>query len=406
MASLKKNIGASFIGNVVYAVSQWLLLIVLAKLGGEQVIGVYALALAVVSPTFSLGNMNLRAMQATDTDKSVGFGSYARFRHLSSLVSILVCISVGAIFYKDKIELCLSIVCLAFYKYFESQSDLVHGYLQKLERMSLIANSIMLRGIGNVIVISTIFYITHDLVQSLAVSIIKSWVIYRFVDLRNKNNLGEERFHVNKTCLELFAVAWPLGIVVFANTLNLNIPRYFIAEYSDETMVGIFASISYFIVAGSTLVNAIGLSASPRLAKLGVNNPVQFRVLSRQIFLLITLVGMIGVLIASYLGQFILELVYTDSIAKYHELFVQIMWAGVAIYASSAAGTCVTALRDFKSQGVLAIITVLVMLLSSYWLIREHSLPGAAAAIAITHVVKLIWFWIRYLLKRKPLVNT
>ncbi len=403
MASLKKNIGASFVGNVVYALSQWLLLIVLAKLGGEQVIGIYALALAVVSPTFSLGNMNLRAVQATDAEKSVSFTSYARFRHLTSLVSILACISVGATFYIEKIDICLAIVSLAFYKYFESQSDLVHGYLQKLERMDLIAQSIMFRGIANVIVIGTVFYLTHDLFQALAVSIIKSWAIYRFVDVRNKHKLGHEQYQQTKSCLELFAIAWPLGIVVFANTLNLNIPRYFIAEYFDEGMVGIFASISYFIVAGSTLVNAIGLSASPRLAKYGTNNPKQFRILSRQIFLLITLVGMIGVLIAEYLGQFILELVYTANIAKYHPLFVQIMWSGVAIYASSAAGTCVTALRDFKSQGVLAVLTVLVMLVSSYWLIREYGLPGAVGAIAVTHVVKLVWFWVRYLLKRAPL---
>ncbi len=403
MASLKKNIGSSFVGNIVYALSQWLLLIALAKLGGEQIIGVYALALAVVSPIFSLGNMNLRAVQATDFEIAVSFNSYARFRHLTSLISILVCLLVAAVVYRNKLDICLSIICLAFYKYFESQSDLVHGYLQKLERMDLIAYSIMLRGFFNLIFISSVYYFTHDLVQALAVSIVKSWLIYFVVDARNYRRLYTEQAHLIKTSLELFKIAWPLGIVIFANTLNLNIPRYFIAEYYDEAILGIFASISYFIVAGSTLVNAIGQSAIPRLAKYGFANLGAFRVLSRQVFLLITLVGMVGVLIAEYLGGFILDLVYTAAIAAYNPLFVQIMWAGVAIYSSTAIGCSLTALRDFKSQSVFSMINVLTMLLLSWLLIRDYGLPGAAGAIAITHLVKLLlaWLRVRYLFQRQ-----
>ncbi|MFW5444431.1 MAG: oligosaccharide flippase family protein [Methylococcaceae bacterium] len=404
MASLKKNIGASFVGNVVYAVSQWLLLIALAKMGGERVLGVYALALAVVSPVFALGNMNLRAVQATDAKKSVSFSSYAQFRQLFSLVSILICISIAAAIYQDKLDICLAIVCMAFYKYFESKSDLVHGFLQQRERMNLIAHSTMVRGIGNVLIVASMYYLTGDLVQALAVSIFKSWVVYYFVDRRNYRRLYQEHDNNDqlKTKLQLFSVAWPLGIVVFANTLNLNIPRYFIAEYYGEAMVGIFASISYFIVAGSTLVNAIGQSAVPRLAKYACSDYAAFRQLSRKMFLLITLVGMIGVLITEHLGEFILQQVYTSSIAAYSSLFVQIMWAGLAVYASTAFGCSLTALRDFKSQSIFAIVNMLVMLASSWWLINDYGLAGAAGAIGLTYTIKLMinWLRVRYVLSQ------
>lgn len=395
MANLKKNIGVSFIGNIIYAVSQWLLLIVLAKLGGDQTIGIYALALAVVSPIFALANMNLRAIQATDANRSVSFDSYARFRHLTSLLAILVSLAVGAGWYFQKLDICLSIFSLAFYKYFESESDLVHGFLQKQERMDLISYSIMTRGISNVLVIAVAYYFSRDLTLSLAIAILKSWAVYYFVDYKNYRRLNTEKNQEIKTSQELLSIAWPLGIVIFANTLNLNIPRYFIAEYYNESMVGVFASISYFIVAGSTLVNAIGQSAVPRLAQYAVNNLPAFRILSRQIFLLITLVGLIGVLIAEYLGEFILRLVYTAAIADHHDLFVNIMWAGVAIYASVAIGCSLTALRDFKSQSIFAIINMLTMLVSTWWLIGQFGLSGGAGAIALTHVVKLLMAWLR-----------
>ncbi len=381
-------------------------------MGGEKVLGIYALALAVVSPVFALGNMNLRAIQATDAKDSVSFVSYAQFRQLFSIISVLICLSLAVGMYYNNADICLAIMCLAFYKYFESKSDLVHGYLQKKERMDLIANSIMVRGITNALVIAFVYYLTNSLVQALAAAIIKSWAVYYFVDAGNYHRLNqeydEEQDLQSKTISQMFVIAWPLGIVVFANTLNLNIPRYFIAEYSGEAMLGIFASISYFIVAGSTLVNAIGQSAVPRLAKYSNTDFVAFRGLSRKIFLLIILVGLVGVWIAEYFGAFILRQVYTATIATYSSLFVQVMWAGLMIYASAAIGCSLTALRDFKFQSLLAVVNIVVMLVSSWWLINDYGLLGAAGAIGLTYFVKLIivWLRVRYVIRCVATVET
>lgn len=400
-SKLKKNVVASFIGNVVYALSQWLLLIVLAKLGGERILGVYTLALAVVSPVFALANMNLRTIQATDAEKIVHFVCYSRFRRLSSLIAILICALIAAIIYYGKPSIMLAIICLAFYKYFEFQSDLIHGFLQRNERMDLIAFSVIIRGVSNVLVISLIYFLTENLILGLVFAIIKSWTVYYFFDKKNfvLLNKGEGEY---RSLSELFQVAWPLGIVVFVNTLNLNIPRYIIAAHYGELLVGVFASISYFIVAGSTLVNAIGQSAMPHLAKQSVKDLSTFRVLSRKIFLLILFVGFVGVLIAHFFGEKILYLVYTESISNYHSLFVQIMCAGVAIYASTAVGCSLTALRDFRFQSFASIVNVLVMTFFSLWLIRSYGLSGAAVSIGITYLVKLIvaLFRINIVLKR------
>lgn len=395
MNSFKKNVSATFAGNVVFAISQWILLILLAKLGGEQILGVYALALAVVSPVFALTNMNLRAVQATDAEETVNFESYYKFRYISSICAILVCFLIAVVVYGNKLDICLAIVCLSFYKYFESKSDLVHGFFQGQERMDLIAQSIMIRGVGNILIIATVYYITQNLVLSLAISILKSWVVYYFVDKKNYLCLYQKRDYVDKKMSDIFLISWPLGLVVFANTLNLNIPRYVIAHYYDETMVGIFASISYFIVAGATLVNAIGQSAVPRLAKLGITNMLAFKNLSRQIFLLIFLVGITGVLIAHYFGDWILRLVYTDAISNYNSLFIQIMMSGVAVYSSVAIGCSLTALRDFRLQGFFSIINIIIMTFTSLFLISSYGLAGAAAAIGITHLVKMFIAWLR-----------
>ncbi|MBE1425956.1 O-antigen/teichoic acid export membrane protein [Desulfomicrobium macestii] len=297
--------------------------------------------------------------------------------------------------YNDKLDICLAIICLAFYKYFESKSDLVHGFLQRQERMDLIALSIMIRGVGNVLVMTTAYFFTQELTLALAISVVKSWAVYYYIDNRNYLRLYKDQNFVHKTVLDLFQIAWPLGIVVFANTLNLNIPRYFIAHYYGESFVGIFASISYFLVAGATLVNAIGQSAIPRLANLGIANMLAFKALSQKIFAVIVLIGLIGVLIAHYFGDWILHLVYNDVISNYHLLFMQIMWSGVAVYSSVAIGCSLTALRDFRLQGYFSIINIVIMLVTSFFLVSYYGLSGAAVAIGVTHLIKLFIAWLR-----------
>src|SRR3982750_880645 len=62
--SLRRNFVETLFGNLVYAGCQWGVLVALAKLGNPQVVGVYALALAITSPVMLLSNLQLREVQA------------------------------------------------------------------------------------------------------------------------------------------------------------------------------------------------------------------------------------------------------------------------------------------------------------------------------------------------------
>jgi len=66
-------------------------------------------------------------------------------------------------------------------------------------------------------------------------------------------------------------LAWlslPLGLTMLLLSLNTNIPRYFIEHYLDTSALGIFAALAAVTRASDMVVQALGQSASPRLAKL------------------------------------------------------------------------------------------------------------------------------------------
>src|SRR5437867_2722549 len=65
-------------------------------------------------------------------------------------------------------------------------------------------------------------------------------------------------------------LAWlasPLAFVMMLGSLNTSPPRYFVERSLGEAQLGIFTAIAYLIVAGETVVGAMGQSAGPRLAR-------------------------------------------------------------------------------------------------------------------------------------------
>ena len=65
--SLRTAVAWTFAGNTIYAACQWAMLVIVAKLGSADAVGVFALAFAVTAPVMLLTGLQLRAVQATDT---------------------------------------------------------------------------------------------------------------------------------------------------------------------------------------------------------------------------------------------------------------------------------------------------------------------------------------------------
>src|SRR5207237_180790 len=57
------------------------------------------------------------------------------------------------------------------------------------------------------------------------------------------------------------------GIAMALVSFNANIPRYFIEYHLGTAQLGIFAAMAYPMVAGATVVGALGQSATPRLSQ-------------------------------------------------------------------------------------------------------------------------------------------
>lgn len=399
--TLRRNFSWIFVGNVIYAASQWGILVVLAKLGSPEMVGQFTLGLAVTAPVVMFTNLQLRAVQATDARNQYLFRDYLGLRLISTGLALLIIVGITfAAGYRWETSLVILLVGLA--KAFESVSDVFYGLIQQHERMDRIAVSLMIKGPLSLLLLGMGVYLSGGVLWGV-VGLAVAWALvligydlpsgklmlsYRLPIPQSKELTEQEllatlqpRWHL-RTLRKLVWLALPLGFVMMLISLNVNVPRYFVERYLGERELGTFAAIAYLMVVGNMVVNALGESASPRLAKYyAARNNIAFRTLLLKLVGIGALLGGVGVLVAFVAGREILTLLYRPEYAERSNIFVWLMVAAGIGYAGSFLGYGITATRAFSHFTIPYLVVTAIAAGFSLLLIPAYGLVGAAWAL-------------------------
>jgi len=376
-------------GNVVYAAGQWGILSLLAKLGSSEMLGRYALAVAVATPPAMLAHLNLRAVIATDVGRRHPFHGYLSVRLAASAVAVLAATAIAlASGYSAGIAEAIILVAIALGA--ESVSDAYYGLMQRRERMDQVAGSMMLRAIVCVAALGGALWFTRRLapaLAALAAARLAATVLYD----RPRGGAGEDR---DRTRLpeqwKIFQTALPLGVALMLVSLTANIPRYAAARWLGLRELGAFAAVAAFIQVGAVTANALGQAATPRLARAFAEGDLAtFHRLGRRAVLVSLGMGAAGVACAALLGPFVLTLAYRAEYAAYSGLLVGVMAAGALSYVAIILGYLLTSARSFRPQAPLLAAVAAVSAVASWLLIPKIGLAGAAAAIALSACVQI-----------------
>jgi len=388
--SLRQNFAWTVLGNVVYGACQWGMLVALAKLGSPEMVGQFALGLALCAPVMMLANLQLRAVQATDARNEYRFGEYLGLRLLATAVAFAaICLIAWLAGYRWQTALLVILVGIA--KSVESVSDAIYGLMQKCERLDRIAIAMMLRGVGSVVVFGLALWFTRSV--AWAVVALAAW--WSVVLLTYERNTGSRLLRASASDDDRFAPCWkwdklrqlawlslPLGVVMVLISLNTNIPRYFIEHFLGEAALGYFAALAYVMVAGYTVMGALGQSASPRLARYYQSDRAAFKRLLAKMLLVAAAVGAAGILVAVLWGRPLLTLLYRRDYAEHANVFVWVMVAAAISYMGSMLGYGMTAARIFRAQVPIFAVSGLGIALTCLLLLKPYGLVAAAYALA------------------------
>lgn len=395
--SLKRNLLHAGTGKIVFALSQFCILAIVARLGTLEEVGAMTLASAIVTPLFFLASMGMRDVHAVDDLDRFTRADYVALRVIAASMA-MVLILVVALTYQSSSGWLVQATTVASgtVKFFGAQSSLCHGMFQRAERMDFVARSILVRALLGLLVFGMTFWAFRNLPLALLVEAAAWYGTYLFVDRRLMARLGAQtpwREVIAVRARRLAALAcWimPVGVSLLLARASTSIPPLVLDRYADLATVGVFGAMAYLNTAISMVAGTLGSASAARLRR-------QYRQGKRRAFLRLAAIltcmsaifGGAGVLVAWLAGDMILGLVYGDAYRR-ADLLVVVMIASAATVASAPLLTALNAGQAFRVRVTNSIITCVVSVAASLLLIPAFGATGAAWSLVVAMVAALL----------------
>jgi len=397
LLSLKANFSWTFFGNAFYAACKWINVLVLAKLATTDILGRYALGLAVSAPIMMLTDLQLRTVQATDARRDFAFATYLRLRLVGILLGLSGVSVVALTIYPDS-GAAVIIAAVALVKAAESLADVFYGLFQQRERMDRVARSLIVKGILSTAAFAAMFYETGRLFPSVLAIAASYLLVFAILDLPAVVRiLRDDRADAKKEASEpddpgrlssLAKLTLPMGVAMALSSLYVNVPRYAVEHFHGTGALGIFSALAYLVALASLFVSSLGQAVSPRLSQyFASNNFDAFRSLLRRVLAIVMALGLSGILVAAVFGESLLAALYNEAYARESSLFVWLMLVTALSMCGNIFGAAVTAMRLFRVQAIAHTIGVILISALSFALVDRHGLQGAAWAMLATTAV-------------------
>ncbi|WP_145301949.1 lipopolysaccharide biosynthesis protein [Crateriforma conspicua] len=394
----------TFIGNSVYAASQWGILAVLNKVGSTEAAGLFLLAHAIVSPAALFFNFNFRVVWVTDAAANIRFGEFVCARLVYSVLLLVFVVAIGLIMPDANTSIVLSLVAMGIAAAGLSISDLFCGLFQKQERLDLSARTTMFRGILNFGSFACTFCSTRNVVASIAAMGIARIFLVLFHDLPLANSLfGQQRtwrpnpeFGLKfswESTRTLTCIGLPLGINAIAGSLTPQIPRLILNYQNGLEALGVFGSISQVIAIGSMVITALGTVFMPRLSKAHQKGDVkQFVYLTFWSIAVAIAIGTTAVCVSSLIGERLLRLLYTPEYSQYQSVLVICMLAATGSFAGCICGMIIASARRFSLVLVASLSQCSMALIAALLFIPRFGLHGAAYSLVVSNIIMCILY--------------
>jgi O-antigen/teichoic acid export membrane protein len=402
------NLVWTSLGTAVYAASNWAMLSAIAKLGTPEMVGEFALGLAVTAPVLLLAQMNLRAVLATDTKDEYSFRDYRALRLNATLLGILAIAAIAWVSYGPKTAAVVMVVGLA--QAVEGVSDIYYGLMQQHERMDRITISQFWRGPLGLVAMAVGVGLTGSVLWGAAALAVVRLAVLAVYDAGAgtrdflAHEAGDHRLKLvppwvkqprkwRASAARQFSIFWlaaPLSSVMLLNSLCTNMPRYFIEHHSGTRELGMFSAAAALVAMGNTLINALGQAVTPKLAKMFAwEGPARFASFTGRLAAFGVALGLCAIGCSVVLGRWVLALMFRPEYASEAGLLTSLMIAGSIGYVATLMGYAVTAARSFRPQLPLFIVVTVVTLAGCAIWIPARGLAGAAVATGVSSAVQL-----------------
>ncbi|MFN3352737.1 MAG: lipopolysaccharide biosynthesis protein [Brevundimonas sp.] len=385
-----------------YAFAQWLIIAVVAHAGGPLPVGQLSLAMSLVVPLSVLASLASRMLLQIDPSNDPNlFRPYLQMRVLTTVAFWAAVGLLVAARAEDTSTVKAVIIAVALFKGIESLSDIATGLAQKHGQNRIFASSMLWRGVTMIVAFAATYSVGRSLIWSL-LAVAVGWSGVAVFDwLRTRRWHGSLTPFAPEEVLKLMRVSAPAGVAVFVSGACLVVPRLILEDMRGPEALGVFSALAYALTLGNLLVVAMSNAV---LADLGVLwREARYRtflmLIARRSSVLAALCGL-GVAVAWLGGDWIIVLLYGEAFRGTADLFTAVAAISSVALIGTFWGYVMVSARSFGMQLALNVTSLIVMIVASVVLVDRFGIWGAAYALGVLGVMRLlsavvVFFWAR-----------
>jgi O-antigen/teichoic acid export membrane protein len=395
--SVRRSLSWTLFGELSFALTQWLCLMIIPKLASTEALGRYSLGLAVATPIVIFASLHMRPIYVVDVRSRWGFADFMGLRSLLlplALVAVaLTCVVRGWPWATSAVVMLMALVRVS-----EAASDMFYARAQRAETMNPIGMSRALRGVLWIALLALGLVIADDVVALALVA--TALGLHTLLYDRRKaaaveipgdptGNSLRPRFRP-EALRSLLREALPIGVAAGLLALSANIPIYVLEHRHGFAAVGILAAVLSIRQASGVINMALGNAAIARLARLSVDNPRGFWRLLGKLLGLVLLLNGAGLVVILLFGDLYLRYGF----APEYEAYVPQLWlasiGAVILGLANILSQTLTALSLFRVQFWINLVMVGITAAVSVWLIPARGLDGAVETFLIVAGLRLV----------------
>lgn len=386
-------------GSTVYALSSFLLLLIVTRAVGADEAGIFSIGYAIAQLMLTIGVFEATTYFATDVANRFSSEQYLAFKLLTcalmALASVVYTMSFGFDLYKQSIAL-----ALCAFRLLEALDQFWYAAFQKEERLDIAGFSTVCRMGLAIAAFAVVCFVFEDVFWAIIIATVMEgvWIVlYDMRRIQTVHPISRPDFD-RDAMLRLFLQLLPLFAATFLANYLTNAPKYAIEAMGTESMQTMFN----VLFMPSFVVNLFMIFVMrPALTTLAARwNTREYRGFARiTASLLVTVVGItLVVLVAMYLvGIPLLELFFgVDLDGTMVPMLLLIVGGGL----SSGAAVLYNDMVIIRHQaGVVAsyVIAVAVAVAVADPLVSTLGLAGAAWAYVASTAALLVSFLVIFL---------
>ncbi|MEM6334169.1 MAG: hypothetical protein AAF823_12605 [Planctomycetota bacterium] len=341
-AASRRGAGYLLAGQAAMAASQIVLVLLIARLGGDTDAGRFLLLLGIATPTFAIANGGLRIIASADIRRELRTPHLLRLRIIGITLAAPLCLTVGAVALGPATApLACAVVTM---KCVEAMSDLAYGFGQRDRRFRTIALGMTLRAVIGLTAASALLLAGLDTTWAVVGVVAASAAVFLSVEAR----LLQSPTHATPPARPkpILRRAIALGVMSAFGALFIYTPIYILGTFS-LAQAGTFGATQQLALGFTLLAAAWGHAHTSRYAELA-DHPRQLLVEIAKGAFIVAAPALLAAGVALTHGRLFLDLAFGPDFNATPATLAWLCAATAAInLASLTIYACVAVTRDW-----------------------------------------------------------